>query len=140
MVPLIMATLVAVDANLLWILSNITTDEILLNFGESMAAPGDYKSLDRIINITHTAIQPISSTVRTPITFIKEDGFGVAKLGVTSPYLLEASASYGISKKSGEEAILLQYYASADMVQKPHDWFGINQISRNMLEVKESKP
>ena len=58
----------------------------------------------------------------------------VSELPVSAPFLLEASAALV------KDRVLVQFWANADRVQKPNDWFDVQDAAQSALEVTLRDP
>lgn len=141
---LVLALIAGVNAHFLWLQTDTSAHTCTMTFGETAAA-GNSQFLDMLLNITHAGTQQVGSATPTPLKFTKKEvgsgnAIAIAPTSATAPFLLEATADFGVFSEGGGAPRLLKYYANSDRVIYPNDWFGINAISKSMLEVTLRDP
>jgi len=128
------------SSHFIWLVTNEQT--ATLTFSETAGSPGPKMLLDMVANKSHLWAQT-SKTTRSALrlreqTDSPEAAALVSALTLKPPYLLEAFCTFGIFGPHSNE--LLKYYANADAVTRPNDWFGVQDMSKAELEITLRDP
>ena len=135
-----------VRSHFVWQTNDVNTTA--LTFSENGQA-SDASLLFRLVenktqmNATGCTYPPPGPQTLTLQEHTANDGTGKLVAQIPSwlgaPYALETFVPFGIFSEGGPTA-LLQYYTTAPMVTEPNDWFVVQDVLRNRLEITIRDP
>ena len=121
-----------------------------LTFGEKAGQPGLMAMTRSIVDISKiyfavpTDTEHTSTVLNGTLTRVEHDKATIdASLPSTAsaPLALESFVNYGLfSESDPENPSLLQYYTTAPVITTPNDWFSVQDLLTNTLEITLRDP